>query len=138
MIREEPEKIKNKTEFLSDLKQMSVKEVSIKYHLCISSVYKYRQRCGLNVYFSDKVPADFTEYAKTHNKLQAKEHYNTSYVIIRKWERLANCKCINIRRRRNIARDFRIRELCKTKTYAAVGTLFGITRQRVAQIINKE
>lgn len=130
-------KIKNKTEFLSDLKQMSAKEVSSKYHLCISSVYKYKQRCGLNVCFSDNVSADFTEYAKTHNKLQAKEHYNTSYSIIRKWERLANCKCINIRRRRNIARDFKIRELCKTKTYAAVGNLFGITKQRVAQIINK-
>lgn len=131
-------KIKNKIEFLSDLKQMSVKEVSFKYHLCMSTVYKYKQRYGLNVYFSDNVPADFTEYAKTHNKLQAKEHYNTSYAIIRKWEWLANCKCAHIRRRGIIERNLKIRELCKTKTYSAVANLFGITKQRVEQIINKE
>jgi DNA-directed RNA polymerase sigma subunit (sigma70/sigma32) len=131
-------KIKNKTEFLSDLKQMSVKEVISKYHLCATSVYRYKQRYGLNVHFSDNVPADFTEYAKTHNKLQAKEHYNTSYAIIRKWERLANCKCVYIRHRGMIERNLKIRELCRTNTYSAVGKLFGITKQRVAQIINKE
>lgn len=131
-------KIKNKTEFLSDLKQMSVKEVISKYHLCATSVYRYKQRYGLNVYFSDNVPADFTEYAKTHNKLQAKEHYNTSYAIIRKWEWLANCKCVYMRHRGMIERNLKIRELCKTNTYSAVGKLFGITKQRVEQIINKE
>ena len=131
-------KIKNKTEFLSDLKQMSAKEVSSKYHLCMTSVYNYRKRYGLNVHFSDNVPADFTEYAKTHNKLQATEHYNTSYAIIRKWEKLANCKCVYVRNRGMIERNLKIRELCKTKTYSAVGKLFGITKQRVEQIVNKK
>ena len=111
-------KIKNRDAFIKDLKQMTAKEVSLKYHLCLTSVYRYKQRYGLNVYFSDNVPADFTEYAKLHNKKQTAEYYATSYAIIRKWEWLANCKCAKMRGKRTIERDTKIKELCKTKTYS--------------------
>ena len=129
---------KNRHDFIADLKTMSAKEVSLKYGLCITSVYRYRQRYGLNVYFSDNVPADFTEFAKTHNKKQAKEHYHTSYSVIRKWERLTDCKCSFAKGERTIERNLKIKELCKSKSYSAVGKLFGITKQRVEQIVNNK
>lgn len=86
-------RVKNNDAFITDLKTLSVKEVAFKYQLSVSSVYKYKSRHGLNVYFSDCVPADFVEYAQTHNKKQAVEKYSTSYAVIRKWERLSDCKC---------------------------------------------
>lgn len=133
-----PQKIKQTDVFKKDLKELSAKEVSVKYKLGITSVYRYKQRYGLNVYFSDNVPVDFAKYAKTHNKKQAKEHYGTSYYVIRKWEWLANCKCNKNRGERKRERNLKIRELSLNHSYSEIGKMFGITKQRVEQIVNKE
>ena len=131
-------KIKQTDVFKKDLKELSAKEVSVKYKLSITSVYRYKQRYGLNLYFSDNVPVDFVEYAKTHNKTQAKEHYITSYYVIRKWEWLANCKCNKNRGEGKRERNLKIKELSTSHSYSEIGKMFGITKQRVEQIVNKE
>ena len=131
-------RIKNKDAFIADLKTRSVKEVALKYRLSVSMVYRLKRRYGLNVYFSDCVPTDFVEYAKTHNKKQAAEKYSTSYAIIRKWEWLADCKCSKKRGSNSIERDKRIKELTRNYSYSEIGKMYGITKQRVEQIVNQE
>ena len=54
-------KVKNNDAFITDLKTLPVKEVAFKYQLSVSMVYRYKRRYGLNVYFSDCVPADFVD-----------------------------------------------------------------------------
>lgn len=131
-------KIKNKIEFSKDLKILNVKEICLKYGLCKTSVYCWKKKFGLNTHFSDIVPKDFVEYSKTHNKLQATVRYKTSYATIRKWEHLADCKCSKLRGKRNYERNCKIKELCENNTYSKVGEMFGLTRQRIEQIVNEE
>ena len=134
-----PLKVKHTDDFIKDLKELSAKEVSVKYKLCVTSVYRWRKRYGFDVYFTDIVPVDFIEYTKTHNKKEASEYYNTSYATIRKWEWLSDSKCSPKHSiRRNQERNQKIKELHSQYSYSEIGRMFGITKQRVEQIVNEE
>ena len=129
-------KIKDKDLFIENSKIFSAKELAVKYNVSITTINRYKKEYGLKK--KCVVPDDFVEYAKEHNKKQVSEHYNTYYEIVKKWEMLSGCKCSKKRNAKNRNRDIVIRELSKTNTYASIGKMYGISRQRIEQIIHRD
>ena len=129
--------IKNESAFLEDVKVLSTKELADKYGVSTASVYRMKRKNNLITYKSTSAPADFIEYAQEHNKSQASVYYKVSYYTIKKWERLTGCRCSRQHGSGLVKRDKLIKELSKTHTYETIGKMYGISRQRVEQIVNQ-
>lgn len=130
-------KIADKFAFLEDAKVLSTKELADKYGVSTASVCRMKRKNNLITYKSTSAPADFVEYAQEHNKSQAIAHYKVSYYTIKKWECLTGCRCSRQHGSGLVKRNKLIKELSKTSTYETIGKMYGISRQRVEQIVNQ-
>lgn len=140
-------KIKNLDEYKEFAKTHSRQECADKYGVSASYLYHFNRKNGVKSFSNGKRGAkprysfnetedECREFLKTHTIRDIIQKYNVSYFTVINWARKLNVKTMRVRPYSD--RDSMITSLVNDGyTYQNIADVFGMSKQRVEQIVNR-
>lgn len=137
--------LKNNKELIEYLRTHTIKETCYEFKIKENALRAFVRREGLPFRRSgdifDDVPRNIlVEFCKDKTIKEIAEHYNVSVASARAGleKRGVFFKKGHTRNQRLIDREQMIRFLAKEFSYQSIALQFGVSRQRIEQIVNKE
>lgn len=118
----------------------SVEDISKKLGYSTQNLYKYMKNRSYKCIVKEQELELIREYAKTHTLQECADKFLYKYGSMANKFRKHNIKAVRKfkPRGKNVERDTMIAYLADKFTYESIGKIFGMTRERVRQIYERE
>ena len=118
----------------------SVEDISKKLGYKKSSLYIYLKKQNYIAILKEQRIEELREYAKTHTLQECADKFLYNYGSMANKFRKHNIKAVRKfkPKGKNVERDTMIAYLADKFTYESIGKIFGMTRERVRQIYERE